>query len=109
MENTHNPLITILAELNLRGITEKECLLRAGVNTSLLTDWKKGRFKYPSYDKMVKIAQYLDISLDYLLTGIEPPPKELTEDQHELLKLYDALTEVQKAEIRGYLRGMSSK
>jgi len=66
---SNDVLETILTLIRKKGVTEKECLKQCGINTSFLTDWKNGRIKNPSYDKLVKIAQYLDVSLDYLLLG----------------------------------------
>lgn len=64
--NSDNTLEIILFLIKERGITEKELLKQCNINTSFLTDWKSGRIKKPSYDKLLKIAQYFNASLDYL-------------------------------------------
>lgn len=61
-----NLLIHTIQSCNL---TEKECLKATNINTSFLTDWKKGKIKAPAYDKIVKLAEYLDLSLDFLFLG----------------------------------------
>ena len=59
----------ILETLKNKGITEKELLTALKINTSFLTDWKKGRLKSPSVDKIILIANYLNLSLDWLASG----------------------------------------
>lgn len=39
-----------------------------GVSTATLTAWKHGEYQ-PQNDKLQKIADYFEVSLDYLLTG----------------------------------------
>ena len=69
--NYQNDLILerILETLKNKGITEKELLTALKINTSFLTDWKKGRLKSPSVDKIILIANYLNLSLDWLASG----------------------------------------
>lgn len=47
-----------------------------GIPYSTFTDWKAGRYT-PKMDKMKKIADFFDVSVDYLMTGKETP-KEST-------------------------------
>ena len=42
-----------------------------GISNMTLSDWKHGKSK-PKMDKMKKIAEYLGVSVDYLMTGKEP-------------------------------------
>lgn len=68
--NTSEDILNILRNsIKSHGFTEKECLQATQINTSFLTDWKKGKIKAPSYDKIVKLAEYLQLSLDFLLRG----------------------------------------
>ena len=46
-------------------ITVNKLLLNCGINTSLITDLKKGRI--PSAEKVLKIAKYFNVTTDYLL------------------------------------------
>lgn len=57
----------IESELKLRGITAKKMLLELGYSDSLISTWKKG--SEPSAVKLLKIAEYLQLSTDYILKG----------------------------------------
>ena len=69
--------------LEKRGITPYQVFKATGVAQSSLSDWKKGKSK-PKVEKMSKIADFLGISLEYLMTG-----KEIESD-----KKYDELNNV---------------
>lgn len=53
-----------------------------GISTATLSDWKSGR-STPKADKLQKIAQHFDVSMDYL-TGNEEKP--VADNDYELLK-----------------------
>lgn len=42
-----------------------------GIPSSTFTDWKKGR-STPKQDKLKKIADFFNVSVDYIMTGEEP-------------------------------------
>lgn len=52
------------------GITPYKVSKETGVSQSTLSDWKRG-VSTPKQDKLQKIADYLGVSLDYLMTGEE--------------------------------------
>lgn len=35
-----------------------------GISSSIITNWKKG-ISFPKYDKVVKIAEYFGVTVDY--------------------------------------------
>lgn len=49
-----------------------------GISSGSVTFWKKG--KVPHHSTLIKIANYFDVSVDYLLTG----QKEMPTDNGEL-------------------------
>lgn len=53
-----------------RGITPYRVCKETGLTTATISNWKAGRYT-PKADKLQKIADYFDVSLDYLMTGIE--------------------------------------
>lgn len=54
--------------LKSKGLTASKVSQNTGIATSTFTDWKKGRYT-PKADKMQKIADFLGVSVDYLITG----------------------------------------
>ncbi len=71
MNSSYEILDILLQYIQKNGTTEKQCLIDCNINTSFLTDWKNGRLKNPSYDKIVKLAKYLNIDLNLLFLGKE--------------------------------------
>lgn len=72
-----NTVEIIVHLIEKRGITEKKFLSDLDFNRTLLSDWKSGKSK--SYTKYLqKIADYFNVSTDYLLTG-----KELSSNRPE--------------------------
>ena len=65
MRNAQEIAILIKAELKSRKITAAKMLSDTGLSPDVLANMQKGSM--PSADKLGKIAQYLDISTDYLL------------------------------------------
>lgn len=76
----------ILSELKAKKKTQKELCLFLGIKQSVFSDWKSGRNS--SYTKYLpKIAEFLDVSVDYLLgrTDDPNPPKPRLPDELQAL------------------------
>ena len=54
----------------INGVTAYRVGKETGIATSTFTDWKKGK-STPKQDKLMKIADYFGVSLEYLMTGKE--------------------------------------
>lgn len=54
-----------------KGMTDTQVANFCGFSKTTLSDWKSGKISKPSTDKLIAIAQCLDVSTDYLLTGKE--------------------------------------
>lgn len=52
------------------GYKDSDVAKGSGITKSTFSDWKSGRYT-PKQAKLQKIADFLDISLDYLMTGEE--------------------------------------
>lgn len=75
-------------------------------NSGNLATWKKG---YMRSDYLMKAAEYLDVTSDYLL-GLDTEPNRstpLSEDKQRLLEMYDLLTEREQGEILGELKALT--
>ncbi len=105
MENklTNILLNNILTAIKEQGMREKDCLIKAEINTSYFSDWKAGRLKSPTIDKIFRISQVLGITIDSLI-GVTPftnelsketvftQEKELSPDEYALLSTYRDMT-----------------
>ena len=70
------------------GITMTEMCRRAKVPRGNLTDLNKGRQKSLAPKNLQKIADYFNVSVDYLLTGIKKEPTISEDDElNEYLEL----------------------
>ena len=61
--------------LDERHLTPYKVHKATGISTATLSDWKNGK-STPKIDKMQKIAEFLDVTLDYLMTGEDKQPDE---------------------------------
>ncbi|MCH5260713.1 MAG: helix-turn-helix transcriptional regulator [Lachnospiraceae bacterium] len=57
----------ILHLIELAGITAKTLTQKAGLSQSAISEWKKGKAK-PSADALVRIAEYFEVPIEYLLS-----------------------------------------
>lgn len=81
--------------------TQKQLSDFTGISTSAISAWNK-RGTNPASECLVSIAEFLNVSLEYLLTGQEKSPSsELTENEQKLIDAFKSLTQTQQGEIIG--------
>lgn len=76
-----------------------------GIGTANGTYWKNGSI--PSSDVIVKLAEFLDVSTDYLLLGKEHIRAEHFSEEQELINDYNSVDIVAKAMIRERARTLA--
>ena len=54
------------------------------ISASTFSDWKNG-VSQPKPDKLLLIAEYFNVSVDYLMTGKEPTIEEKFEEKYAIL------------------------
>lgn len=75
----------IINLLKQQGRTQKELMNYIGVSANVFTDWKSGRNE--SYHKhLPKIAEFFDVSVDYLVGKDENPQKDSDDELTEYLE-----------------------
>lgn len=52
------------------GYKDSDVARETGITKSTFSDWKAGRYS-PKKDKLLKIASFLGVSINYLMTGEE--------------------------------------
>lgn len=60
---------TVEKALRARGLRASDLSKATGISPSTLTDWKKGRITTPTAATLQKIADFLGVTADFLLTG----------------------------------------
>lgn len=83
----------ILTLIDNSGLTDKQILKELDVsNTStLITDWRTGRSKSPQIKHIIKLADFFQVTTDFLLVGVEKYDK-LSSDEIAWLNLYKQLS-----------------
>ena len=56
--------------LELKGLKAADVSRATGIKSPVFSEWKKGKSK-PNTEKMIKIANFLGVSVEYLTTGEE--------------------------------------
>ena len=96
--------------LDERKLKNSDIARATGLSNAILSDWKRGKTT-PKSDSMIKIADFLNVSVDYLMTGednrVDAP---VFEPEHiELISLYSQLEKEQKEAVFNLLRSFCSK
>lgn len=80
--------IRIHEECEKRGILDAQLCSALGYPASTLSDLKNSKKKTLSQEKLIAIAEYLNVSIDYLVTGKKEKPVTASD---ELEKYIDML------------------
>ncbi|WP_178842421.1 helix-turn-helix domain-containing protein [uncultured Treponema sp.] len=87
----------LLKEKNLKRAALCDDL---GLTHSAITDWKK-RGTIPAGDVCVKIARYLDVDVEYLITGVHKDTNEEKENGEDKTPLFINTLKILQTEING--------
>lgn len=97
----------------MKGMSPTPFVKSIGISHGIVTKWKNGTV--PNCETLIKIADELDCSVDYLLGRdkyVTQPQaqvseiKEVPQQEDEGFKLYSALDALDKAEARGVMKHM---
>lgn len=70
--------------LQEKGLKAADVSRATGIKSPVFSEWKKGKSK-PNTEKMIKIAKFLDVSVEYLMTGKEPNAGLYSDENANLL------------------------
>lgn len=96
------------------GKSANSILKELDFSPTAFSEWKRGKAK-PTTDALKKLADYFDVSVDYLLGRTENPSHEPAEiDENEIrFALYEGekalLTESDEEEIKNFVRFVVDK
>lgn len=91
------------------GINMTEMCRRTGVPRGNLTDLCKGRQKSLATKNMIKIANYFNVSVEYLETGEKEKAPTLSGEDSIFADKFSQLDEADKAYISGQIDALLSK
>lgn len=80
---------------------QRELTSFLGLKSVAFSEWKSGKSK--SYRKyLIEIADFFNVSLDYLVYGKEKssPMVDLTADEQEMLYIYKGLSDINKVRVK---------
>lgn len=86
-----------------KGVKDSDVVKATGITKSTFSDWKSGRSK-PKNDKLQKIAEYFDVSVEYLMTGTEDKkesPVLTARDERDIAKDLNRIMEKLSAGEKG--------
>lgn len=91
--------------LKENNVTAYKVSKETGIPTSTFTAWKKGSY-VPKIDKLQKIADYFEVSLEFLLTGdnTEKSPQRSAEGLKEIVDLFSQLNPTEQEQVLTYTR-----
>lgn len=68
--------------LKEHSIKTSDVVKATGLSSTFFSEWKKGKSKSPKPENLQKIADYFDVTVDYLVTGKEPTIDNLYSDEN---------------------------
>ena len=81
-----------------KNLTQKELAEVIGVDRTTYVKYESGDSE-PSFEKLIKLADFFEVSLDYLF-GREPGKKELQKDEETILLKYRQMDEPDRAKLQ---------
>ncbi len=112
---THPIVQRILETLEERGRTKTELANMLNASPSLITKWQNAGYM-PPVESIEEICKYLDVSVEYILTGKgssitqqELVNPELRRDETELVTYYRKLSIPQKGQLLGTIKATVHK
>lgn len=98
------------------GMNQKDLARAIGLSLSIFTIWNKGNAK-PGLKQLVKVAQYFNVSLDWLVFGDDAPSNDLenvikldfsSQSEKELIDKFRELPDNYQKNVLAYIDGIAS-
>ncbi len=107
----------IFERIKQLSMTQKEFARKAGIQQSTISEWKKNKTN-PSSDKILAICKALDVSPEWLLSGVDPAKSrdrnqvyytiDLNTDSGILVTEFNKLEKQERDRILGYVAAFAS-
>ncbi len=97
---------TLKSLRELHNVTQEELAAYLKVSRPTIAGYET-KDRQPDFEKLIKIAEYFNVSIDYLITGLDlpenQPVKESVLDQ-EVMMSYKKLSLTSKQDVLKYIR-----
>lgn len=93
-----------LCELHKISVSQLEIEIKSSSGT--ICRWDKNR---PNIDKVFAVAQYFNVSMEYLLTGEEVKQPTVSGELSEFAALFKSLSETEQESVLVILRGLAQQ
>lgn len=81
------------------NVTPSKVSKATGISTATLSSWKKGIYT-PKQDKLQLIADYFNVSIDYLMTGEEKAHTDsIAAEYIDVMDMYARLSDEEKEQV----------
>ena len=80
------------SELTYQGVLVKELAARTGISKRTIDNYLREKSSLPPVDVAVKIAEALNVSVEYLVNGHEAHSEKLNSSFIKISKTYNALS-----------------
>lgn len=101
----------VLSTLDEKGLKQKDLALFLGTKPSTINGWSKEN-RNPSSDSIARICEFLGVSFEYLLTGVDTSHTVSAEDEEWLSLIHRLPLKARqsfKDKIEGYLIRMEEE
>lgn len=110
MEDKSNKLYELRKE---KGLSQRTAAQQFFVSQATYYNWEAHKTE-PSFEQLLKIADFYDVTVDYLLgrddsVSVTPFNEQLPKDAQQLLSMYSEFTAEQKEAVLNLLRSFTSK
>ncbi len=107
----------IIERMKQLSMSQREFAERTGIKESTISEWKKNKTN-PSSDKILGICKALDVSPEWLLSGVDPAASRVKNreyyvvdantDTGMLIGAFNGLDKSQRDRIMGYVEAITS-
>ncbi|MDO5387939.1 MAG: helix-turn-helix transcriptional regulator [Clostridia bacterium] len=92
-----------------KGISQERLAMELNISQTMISKYELGQSE-PDIQMIIKIAEYFNVSVDYLLEISEDKlninSENLTDNEKSLLLDYKRLNEIQKVKAEAYIKGL---
>ena len=108
----------IFERLDQISMTQKDFAAKTGIKQSTISEWKKNKTN-PSSDKILGICEALDVSPEWLLSGVDSSPSRRKSKEYYvvdvhteigfLIEMYNSMEKTKRDRLLGYMEAINEE